>query len=172
MSLGSCHEHHRITPGRPQISSWVIHKTMLIDWGRMTHVCVGKLTIIGLDSGLSSGRRLPIIWTSAGKLLIGPLETNFSEISIGIQTFPFKKMHFKMSSANGVHFVSASMCSSWVQLTWHELDPNSEKSKVCRSWFRHHELSSINLHLAVLLFSYTVSLKFIGWTFCLRLLLD
>ena len=32
-------------------------------------------------------------------LSIGPLGTNFNEISIGIQTFSFKKMHFKMASA-------------------------------------------------------------------------
>ena len=57
------------------------------------------LTIIGSDNGLSPGRRQPIIWTSAGILLIGPLGTNFSEILIGIQTFLFKKMHLKMSSA-------------------------------------------------------------------------
>ena len=29
---------------------------------------------------------------------IGPLGTNFNEISFGIQTFSFKKMHLKMSS--------------------------------------------------------------------------
>ena len=33
-----------------------------------------------------------------GILLIGPLGTHFSEISIEIHTFPFKKMHLKMSS--------------------------------------------------------------------------
>ena len=64
----------------------------------MTHICVGKLTIIGSDNGLSPGRRQAIIWTNAGILLIGPLGTNFSEILIGIQTFSFKKMHSKMSS--------------------------------------------------------------------------
>ena len=64
-------------------------------WGRVRHVCVGKLTIIGSDNGLSPGRRQAIIWTNAGILLIGP----FSEISIGIQTFSFRKMHFKISSA-------------------------------------------------------------------------
>ena len=37
--------------------------------------------------------------TIAGILLIGPLGTNFSETLIGIQTFLFKKMHLKMSSA-------------------------------------------------------------------------
>ena len=35
-------------------------------WGRMTHICIGKLTIIGSDTGLSPGRRQAIIWTNAG----------------------------------------------------------------------------------------------------------
>ena len=64
----------------------------------MTHICVGKLTIISSDNGLSPGRRQAIIWTNAGILLIGPLGTNFSEILIEIHTFSFKKMHFKLSS--------------------------------------------------------------------------
>ena len=64
----------------------------------MTHICVGNLTIIGSDNGLSPDRRQAIIWTSAGSLLIGPLGTNFSEILIGIQTFSFTKMHLKMSA--------------------------------------------------------------------------
>ena len=46
------------------------------------HICVGKLTIIGPDNGLSPGRRQAIIWTNAGILLIGPLGTNFSEMII------------------------------------------------------------------------------------------
>ena len=62
-------------------------------------MCVGNLTIIGSDNGLSPGRRQAIILTSAGVLLIGPLGTYFSEILIGIQTFSFKKMHLKISSA-------------------------------------------------------------------------
>ena len=65
----------------------------------MTHICVSKQTIIGSDNGLSPGRRQAIIWTNARILSIGTLGTNFNEISIGIQTFSFKKMHFKMSSA-------------------------------------------------------------------------
>ena len=59
----------------------------------MTHICVGNLTIIGLDNGLSPGRRQAIICTNAGILLIEPLRTNFSEISIEIHTFSFKEMH-------------------------------------------------------------------------------
>ena len=54
----------------------------LTHWGRVTHICVGKLSIIGSDNGLSPGRRQAIIWTNAGISLIGPLGTNFSEILI------------------------------------------------------------------------------------------
>ena len=66
--------------------------------GRVTHVCVSKLTIICSDNGLSPGRCQAIIWTNAGILLIGPLRTNFSKMLIEIHTFSFKKMHLKMSS--------------------------------------------------------------------------
>ena len=62
-------------------------------WGRVTHICVGNLTIIGPDNGLSPGRRQAIIWTNAVILLIGPWGTNISEILIGIQAFSFKKIH-------------------------------------------------------------------------------
>ena len=73
----------------------------LTHWGRMTHICVSELTIIGSDNGLSPERRQAIIWTSAGILLIEPLGTNFNEISIAVQTFFFhlRKMYLKMSSA-------------------------------------------------------------------------
>ena len=71
----------------------------LTHWGRVTHTCVGKLTIIGSDNGLSPGRRQAIIWTKAGILLIWSLGINFSEILITIETFSFKKMHLKILSA-------------------------------------------------------------------------
>ena len=71
---------------------------VLTHWGRVTHTCVGKLSIIGSDNGLSPGRRQAIIWTIAGILLIGPWGTNFSEIFISIHTFSFKKIQLKMSS--------------------------------------------------------------------------
>ena len=71
----------------------------LTHWGRVTHVCVSKLTIIGSNNGLSPDRRQAIIWTNAGLLLIGPFGTNFSEILIEILTFSFKKMRLKVSSA-------------------------------------------------------------------------
>ena len=77
---------------------WWLENIGLTHWGRVTHINVSKLTIIGSDNGLSPGRRQAIIWTNAGILLIGPIRTNFSEILIEINTFSFKKMHLKMTS--------------------------------------------------------------------------
>ena len=71
---------------------------ILTHWGRVTHICIGNLTIIGSDNGLAPDRRQTIIWTIAGILLIGPLGKKFSEISIGIYIFSFKKMDLNMSS--------------------------------------------------------------------------
>ena len=68
-------------------------------WGRVTHICVSDLTSIDSDNGLSPGRRQAIIWTNAGIMLIWNLGTNFNELLSEIHTFSFKKMHFKMSSA-------------------------------------------------------------------------
>ena len=73
-------------------AQWITH------WGRVTHICFSKLTIIGSDNGLSPGRRQAIIWTNDGILLIRTVWTHFSEIVSKIHTFSFKKMHFKMSS--------------------------------------------------------------------------
>ena len=71
----------------------------LTHWGRVTHICVGKLITIGSDNGLSPDRRQAIIWTNAGLLSIGPLRTYFSENSITMQQYSLRKMHVKMLSA-------------------------------------------------------------------------
>ena len=60
----------------------------------MTHICISKPTTIGSDNGLSPSRCQAIIWTNAGILKIGPLGTNFGEISIKIHT--------------GVHFIQGN----------------------------------------------------------------
>ena len=116
--LESTHCHYRI--------GLEISAKALTHWGGVTHICVGKLTIIGSDNGLSPGRRQAIIWTNVGILLIGHLGTNFSEILIGIQTFSFKKTPLKMSSAKWLPFclglnvlmllsqIPAWMCSQWL----------------------------------------------------------
>ena len=67
---------------------WCIYAALggdeLTYWGRVTHICINKLTIIGSDNGLLPGQRQAIIWTNAGVLLTGPWGTNFSEILIKI----------------------------------------------------------------------------------------
>ena len=73
--------------------------TRLTHWGRVTHICVGNLTIIGSDCGLSPGRHQVIIWTNTGILLIVFLGTHFSEVVIEILTFSFKKIRLKVSFA-------------------------------------------------------------------------
>ena len=77
---------------------------VLTHWGRVTHICIGNLTIIGSDNGLSPHRRQAIIWSNAEILLIGHVGTNFSEISTEILTFSFKKKRLKASSANSRPF--------------------------------------------------------------------
>ena len=70
----------------------------LTHWSPVTHICVGKLIIIGSDNGLSPDRRQAVIWTNAPLPPIGPLRTYFNENLIKIQQFS-KKMHVKMLSA-------------------------------------------------------------------------
>ena len=77
----------------------IFYESHLTHWGRVTHICVGKLIIIGSDNGLSPNRRQAIIWTNDGLLSIGPLRTYFSENLIKLQQFSLKKLHVKMASA-------------------------------------------------------------------------
>ena len=100
--------------------------SMLTHWGRVTHICVVKQTIIGSDNGLSPGRRQAIIWTNAGILLIGPLGTNFSQILIGIQTFSLTKM----ASAKWRPFcLSLNVLTHW---------PLGDASVILKVWFKTH----------------------------------
>ena len=75
----------------PTLYKWCNYLSMLVlkltHWGRVTHICVSRLTTIGSDNGLA-----PTI------LLIWMLGTKFSEILSEIHTFSFKKMPLKMSS--------------------------------------------------------------------------
>ena len=71
------------------VSWWCSTHAYLAHWGRVTHICVGKLIIIGWDNGFSLGRRQAIIWTNAGIWSMGSLGTNFNEIITEIHTFSF-----------------------------------------------------------------------------------
>ena len=77
----------------------LVDSITITHWGRVTHICVSKLTIIGSDNGLSPGRHQAIIWTNAGILLIRTLRRDFSEILGEAHSFSFWKMHLKMPSA-------------------------------------------------------------------------
>ena len=98
--------------------------TKLTHWGRMTHICVSKLSIIGSDNNLLTGQREAIIWNNDRKLSISPLGIYFSEILIGIQTLSFRKMHLKMLSTKwhpfylGLSLLKYGDCKIMV---WHVL---------------------------------------------------
>ena len=69
----------------------------LTHWRRVTHKCIGNLTINYSENGLAPTRHQAIISTNAWILVIGTFGTNFSEIFIKIRIFTFKKMHLKRS---------------------------------------------------------------------------
>ena len=100
-----------------------LNKLALTHWSRVSHICVGKQTIIGSDNGLAPGGHKAITRTSALMLLIGSLRTNFSEILIRIQTFSFKKMHLKMLSVKWRPFC---LLKYWIlnprEYTWVKLE--------------------------------------------------
>ena len=73
-------------------------------WGRVTHICVNKITIIGSDNGVSPDRRQAIIWTNAGILLIGPLGTNFSVV------WKMSSILSRSQCDNGSHMQGEWMC--------------------------------------------------------------
>ena len=100
-----------------------VEPVKLTHWGRVMYICVNDLTIIGSDDGLSPGGRQAIIWTNAGILLIGPLRTNFSEISIKIHAFSFKNIHLKMASAKWRPFcLGLNVLTDWGLMSpaWNE----------------------------------------------------
>ena len=69
----------------------------LTHWGRVTHIWVRRVAIIGSDNSLSPGRCQAIIWPNCWILLIAPLGTNCSEILIEIYPYSPRKVHLKMS---------------------------------------------------------------------------
>ena len=88
--------------------SYLFFDSSLTHWGRVMHLCISKLTIIGSDNGLSPGWYQAFIWTNTGILLIRTLGTKFNEILTHS-----RKCIWKWCLENGGHFVSASMCQSF-----------------------------------------------------------
>ena len=133
----------------------------------MTHICVGNLTIIGSDDGLSPGRRQAITWTNVGILLIGPLGTNFSEMLIEINTFSFKKIHLKMSSGKWRPFC---LCLNVLKITLYVLILDKKQRKYDPSqrifW---RNLSNTGLALHLLEIWWTIEMFVNYWYFIHRI---
>ena len=83
---------------------------MTIHWGRVTHKCVSKLTLIGSDNGLAPGRHQAIIWTNAILLLTGPLEQTPMKFQSKFIHFQSRKCILKCRLEHDGHVVSASIC--------------------------------------------------------------
>ena len=71
---------------------------VLIHWGRVTHICVSKLTVVGSDNGLPPGRRQAIVWTNAEILLIGPSGTCFRNLNRNSYVFIQENAFCKMAA--------------------------------------------------------------------------
>ena len=71
----------------------------------MTHICIGKLTAIVSDHGLSPSRHQVIIWTNAGILILDPWE----QPSVKSTLYIFVQENaFEMSSGQWWPFFAAS----------------------------------------------------------------
>ena len=71
----------------------------LTHWSWVTHTCVGDLSNIGSDNGLSPGRHQVIIRTNAGCPRRNKLQLNFNRNSyIFIQENAFQNVVWKMAA--------------------------------------------------------------------------
>ena len=76
---------------------WLTH------WGRVTHICVGRLTNIGSNDGLSPNRRQAFIWTNTREIVHwtsrNKLKWNFNHDScILFHENPFRYVVWKMAA--------------------------------------------------------------------------
>ena len=69
-----CHHNGAITDSVTNVG----RTGLLTHWGRVTYICVGKLTIIGSDNSLSPERHQAIIWTNAGNKLLWNFNRNWN----------------------------------------------------------------------------------------------
>ena len=88
----------------------LIYTWPLTHWGRVTHICVGKLTSIASDKGLSHGRRQAIIWNIAGIMLIGTLGTFNRNSNIFIEENTFENVVGEISA-----ILSQPQCANYMK---------------------------------------------------------
>ena len=67
----------------------VLAAKVLTHWGRVTHICVGKLTIIGSDNGLAPGR-IPQPPPKLVTNLMNPLRTRYMPSQFWWSFLPYR----------------------------------------------------------------------------------
>ena len=130
-----------------------VHDALWTHWGWVMHICVGKLTTIGSDNGLS----LVEAKSLTEPMLIGPLGTKFREIFIEIHIVSLNKVHLKMSSGNWRPFcflynvlkLDSVPCSHWRKFCQHYM-----------LYHFHHCRDAIPLRLLPFSHGYPSCLKF------------
>ena len=125
----------------------IIH--YLTHWGRVTHICVSKLTTIGSDNGLSPGWSQAIYlnqcWNIVNSNLRNKLQWNFKgDLYSFIQVNAFENVVWKMAA-----IFSRPQCVNWLWL--------SDAIRCHPSWLilvpimatRHQAITWTNVHLSV-----------------------
>ena len=101
----------------------------------MTHICVGYLTVIGSDNGLSHGRRQAMIWTNAGILFIGPLGTNSREMFIEILAFSIQENVLESVVCEMASILSRPQCVNRFGSV-----PVNKSGEFWNSWYSHNKI--------------------------------
>ena len=117
---------------RYSITTFLLVRAALTHWGRVANICIGDL-----DNGLLPVWCQAIIWTNAGILLIGPLQTNFREILIDILTFSFRKRHLEVLSVKWRPFcldLNVSTPSMMNSIQSNTLIYSHLKCNLCKNW--------------------------------------
>ena len=113
------------TWGVSVIKMTINDRQRLTHWGRVMHMCVGNLTIIGSDKCLLPYLHQTIIWTNTAILQIRTccnivnltLRNGGSEILNEIYTTSLKKMQLKLSSEKRWPFLSRPQCVDAVKVS-------------------------------------------------------
>ena len=118
----------------PLCQAILLFNSFLTHWSRVTHICISKLTTIGLDSGLLPGWLQVIIWTNAGILLNWTLWTNFGGTLGKIHIFSLKKNTFE-----NVKWEQFCLGLNVLMLIWTLCHNEHNECNLCLlPWFTNH----------------------------------
>ena len=88
-----------IWAGEKGINDNILYLHQLTHWGRVTHICVGYLTIIGSDNSLSPSHYLNQCWNIVNWTPRNKLQWNVNRNSyIFIQENPFENIVWKLAA--------------------------------------------------------------------------